>query len=298
MSSGSYGFPRSDSPAPTISSVGGAPSHSGTFGQVQNLTPGTLQSGTSTANAVENAQTGNDEDPFDDSQASLHPQSLNSDSDDEDSEYYWHDRVEADQASGYKYAPEIMSATAEPQDWRSHEGPSSAHPTFSEIGSSEGDQTGTFVSAASQLESEHAPQQAALESAPVQRHDYTREVSDTTGLPRASSPSPAVAPTAEEEDSAGYLSWESTGSEAEDEPPLPDGESALDISSHVAFGFNPITSPNHELAWKGRMPDLILLSRHGDRRPGAVASIGMKEDYRTFAWEASTWRELLAYLMW
>ena len=297
---GSYGFPRTVSPASTMSSSDVVPSHSGTFGHRSQRTISTYDhDGTSTNQAAEDVHSVHGSgDPFDDSQASLN-QRGSDDEASEDGQYYYNDRQQADQASGYRYAPEIMSAVAEPEDWRSQE-PSSAHPTFSEITST----SGTFRTARSSnpsvpvLQEEeplHPPSNA------IGRHDYTREISDTTGMPRAVSPEPVAAAdegTINYDTDQSAISWESTGSEGEDDSPAAVEESALDINTNISFGFNPLSSPTKSLEWHGRFPDLILLSRHADERPGAVSTVGAKEDYRTFAWEAPTWRELLAYLMW
>ena len=134
------------------------------------------------------------------------------------------------------------------------------------------------------------------ESSEVSRHDYAQSEMDSNGMPRALSPEPMQDETTYDTDQSGG-SFETTASDTDIEAPVRIDETAEDISTNISFGFNPLSSPNQHLDWQGRFPDVVLLSRHvereGDDRTGFE-----KEDYRTFAFEAPTWRELIAYLMW
>lgn len=240
----------------------------------------------STTRAVENEDY--EDDPFDDSQAALSDSEHHGQNDDSD-DYY------NDQPSQTIQSPvEQARVTSGSQEHNRED--------------------------STEVEEEHHTETTP----PVARYDYARTHSreNITHLPPAHSPEPIQGRdrvNAEQQDLAngeGYmsgesaLSWESTGSEGE-EPSTrrtgsrPIDESAHDINTNISFGFNPLSSPNQHLDWQGRFPDLIVLSRFTDSDPriessneGNSGSNKSKDDYRTFAFEAPTWRELLAYLMW
>lgn len=241
----------------------------------------------STTRAVENEDY--QDDPFDDSQAAL-----------SDSEYTAHGS-DAD-----------VYYNAHPSHTIQGHSPSRENSSYS--------QDSNMSQGASASDAVTEPSDA---TPPVARYDYakTRSREDVTHLPRAHSPEPMDGRdriNAEQQDLAsgeGYMSgesavsWESTASE--DEQPThrrmsarPIDETAQDINTNISFGFNPLSSPNQHLDWQGRFPDLIVLSRFADSDPRAAARdegtavSQSKDDYRTFAFEAPTWRELLAYLMW
>jgi hypothetical protein len=260
----------------------------------------------STTRAVENEDY---DDPFDDSQAALT---------DDDS----YDGPASDTDDHYNVIP---SSTM-----------NSAHPGFDEdeddVDRSSQINNVSHASASIREGSERMqprPQEAGASESPVGRYDYARAPAGYTsgqqdGLPRAISPEPqntASVVQGQQQELAlneGYasagsaMSWESTGSEDEGvsyqkNRDAPVNESAQDINTNISFGFNPLSSPNKHLDWQGRFPDLIVLSRFADTDTGGAAARGessreasnnVKEDYRTFAFEAPTWRELLAYLMW
>lgn len=240
-------------------------------------------------NYNENDDAEDDDDPFDDSRAALTDEEYTGPG--SDTEDYYNDHP---------------SHTIHQQDLQNN------------YDSSERDSQVNNISHATST-ADHS--ESAETSPPVERHDYarTRSNDNTTHLPRAHSPKPMTPPqivNAEQQDLAageGYMSgesavsWESTGSE--DDEPRPQhaalNESAQDINTNISFGFNPLSSPNAHLDWQGRFPDLIVLSRFADQDPRhatprdeGTSMSQSKDDYRTFAFEAPTWRELLAYLMW
>jgi hypothetical protein len=133
----------------------------------------------------------------------------------------------------------------------------------------------------------------------VGRHDYAQSSIASDGMPRAVSPEPMPEETSYDTDQSGG-SFESAASdtEAEDSSHIPD--SPKSINHNVSFGFNPLSSPTQHLDWQGRFPDVVVLSKYSDEPEGGVSSRQdlNKQDYTTFAFEAPTWRELIAYLMW
>ena len=152
-----------------------------------------------------------------------------------------------------------------------------------------------------QLSSEHTDSSDGheSESSRVSRHDYAQTEMDESGMPRALSPEPMQDEPSYDTDQSGG-SFESAASDTDiEENSSRMTETAQDINTNISFGFNPLSSPTQHLDWQGRFPDVVLLSRYSASTEEPEEHTGFeKEDYRTFAFEAPTWRELIAYLMW
>lgn len=297
----------------------------------------TSQSGgpsiSSTTRAVENEDY---DDPFDDSRAASLTddegrRSYGSGSDTADEDYYNDHPSHTINATGEDYDRDLNNTSDEDTSGQQSHPTNASHTISSRTTDTDHSQeedlsASTQPPASSTHVNTDTPEaDTSAATAPVGRYDYAGPVradarAGSGHLPRAASAEPQEIRNKVRDEQLGLaagegymsgdsaVSWESTGSETEYQTAATSStihESAQDINTNISFGFNPLSSPNKYLDWQGRFPDLIVLSRFADDNNATTTSASSssatentKEDYRTFAFEAPTWRELLAYLMW
>lgn len=233
---------------------------------------------------------------------------------DSESEYYYSDRATADSHRALSSHSSQRSGKSSSSEHDAHNSGSSKIKGMSGI--PEQDENGTPVHVirerdyAAPREASPAPRVQIVEDAPRVGSPEPMDEPPSENGP-GTNPHNHLRPEANYETDQSCASWESTASEYEDEDDsfgVPRSaakyeEMAHNINTNVSFGFNPLSSPNQYLEYQGRFPDVVVLSRYADEDAAAVVNdpsvdTTTKNDYRTFAFEAPTWRELIAYLMW